>query len=345
MIPLPTRFGYWAAQEQYPPEVLLDFVVRAEAAGFTTTATSDHFHPWFHTGGQSAFTWAWMAAACERTRAMELGTAVTAVVYRYPPALVAQAFATLGRLYPGRIFLGVGTGEAMNEVPFGMEWPGYDERAARLEEAIRIIQLLWSSDDFVDFDGRYFKLRRARLYTKAKGKVPIFMAASGPKSARLAGRLADGLLSYIHDAQELKSKLFPAFEEGARAAGREPASLERILEFSVSYSPDYDRAYRAIRRWASTSITGALGRNIVDPRELEAEGDKVPTEELAKRWLISDNIESIVKECEEMARLGFTRVYLHSTSPDEEVFIRDFGKQAFPVLHPEDGRKLPRSRS
>lgn len=336
--------GYWVAQEQYPPDLLLDRVALAEKVGFSTTATSDHFHPWFHTRGHSAFTWAWMASALERTRAMELGTAVTAVIYRYHPAIVAQAFSTLDNLYPGRVFLGVGSGEAMNEVPLGLEWPPYGERALRMEEAVRIIRLLWGTEDFVDFNGDFFSLRGARLYVRPRGTVPIFMAASGPKSAHLAGRLADGLLTYIHDPAILKTKLLPAFEEGARREGRDPGRLERVLELSLSYDEDYDRALEGTRVWASTAVPGVLNREVSDPRELEALGRDVSLEELEKRWLVTTDVDDIVKEVEETSRLGFTRIYLHSASPDEDRFVTDFGREGLPALGGGGGARRSRGR-
>lgn len=326
---LAIRVGYWAAQEQFPPEELLERAVLAERVGFRTTASSDHFHPWFDRGGQSIFCWVWMASMLERTRAMEVGTAVTAVVHRYHPAIVAQAFATLGNLHPGRVFLGVGTGEAMNEVPLGMEWPGYEERAQRLEEAIQIIRLLWEGE-FVTFEGKYFQVRKANLYTKPPKPIPLFMAASGPKSAAMVGRLTDGLITYITDGGQLKGELLPAMERGAREAGKDPKSLERIAEFSVSWDPDYDRAAEATRTWASTTIPSVLHRKIADPRELQRLGDEIPREEVIRRWFVTTDVEDLNGKIEECQRLGFTRIYIHSTSPDERAFIREFGRKVLP---------------
>ncbi len=338
--------GYWAAQEQYTPQSLLGHAVLAEKLGFRSLATSDHFHPWFHKGGQSIFSWVWLASMLERTQSMEGGTAVTALVYRYHPALIAQAFATLAALHPGRVFLGVGTGEAMNEVPLGLEWPAYEQRAERLEEALAIIRKMWA-EEFVTFEGKHFQVRGANLYTKPPDRIPIYMAASGPRSAAMAGRLTDGLITYITKGKTLVGGLFPAFERGAREAGKDPASLERIAELSVAWDRDYDRAAKATRRWAATCLPGILNRDITDPRRLEEEGAKVPREEVMARWLVTTDVEEIAREVEACGRRGFTRVYLHSTSPDESAFLREVGREVLAALQGgrgEHGRRSHRGR-
>lgn len=164
-----SSIGYWAAQEQYSMHQLLEFVVEAEKAGFTSTITSDHFHPWWHDKAFGNFTWTWMAAAAERTKKMQFITGVTAPIYRYHPAIIAQAFASLDVLYPGRIGLGLGTGEAMNEAPLGFDWPRARARLTRTKEAIRIIRELWNQagvdEGFVNFHGQYFRIHNVKLYT------------------------------------------------------------------------------------------------------------------------------------------------------------------------------------
>jgi coenzyme F420-dependent glucose-6-phosphate dehydrogenase len=188
------KIGYLAPMEQYQPLPMLQYTMAAEKAGFDSIWVSDHFHPWFHNNAAGGFAWVWMAAAAERTNSVEIGTAVTCPILRYNPAIVAQAFATLACMYPNRIFLGLGTGEAMNEVPVGCEWPKFAERVERLEESIRIMKLLWN-ENFVTFNGKYYKLRKANLYTKPKSPPPIFVASTGARVAEIAGRHADGLLT------------------------------------------------------------------------------------------------------------------------------------------------------
>src|ERR671923_1324622 len=199
--------GYWAAHEQYSLQDLLEYTVEAEKCGFITTMTSDHFHPWWHDNAYGNFTWIWIAAAAERTKDMQFITGVTAAVYRYNPGIIAQAFASLDVLYPGRIGLGIGSGEAMNEVPLGFDWPSAEIRVERTIEAIQIINTLWSKtksldksekftitdskmnnsystsideDGFVTFNGKYFKIRNAKLYTPPSTTIPLYMAGSGP---------------------------------------------------------------------------------------------------------------------------------------------------------------------
>jgi coenzyme F420-dependent glucose-6-phosphate dehydrogenase len=195
--------GYWASQEQYSMHDLIKFVIEAEIGGFNTCLTSDHFHPWWHDNGYGNFTWIWLAAAAERTKSMEFVTGVTAAVYRYNPGIIAQAFASLDVLYPGRIGLGVGTGEAMNEVPVGFDWPSADIRLERTTEAIQIIRKLWEgskkekeNDDFVNYNGQYFKIKNAKLYTPPSSeKIPLYMAASGQEATQTAAKYTDGLIT------------------------------------------------------------------------------------------------------------------------------------------------------
>jgi coenzyme F420-dependent glucose-6-phosphate dehydrogenase len=181
------RLGYWAGMEQYDPVELLEHAIHAEAVGFDIIIASDHFHPWSDTGGQAGFPWIFLAAVAERTSKVEVGTAVTTPLFRYHPAIVAQAFATLDYLYPGRVSITVGTGHAMNETPLGFEWPGFKEKVGRLREAIEIIQLLWGGD-FVTYEGTYYKIKTAKLYTKPKTKIPMYVATSKRHCRRNSGR-------------------------------------------------------------------------------------------------------------------------------------------------------------
>jgi coenzyme F420-dependent glucose-6-phosphate dehydrogenase len=187
------RFGYKLSAEQFGPSALLDFTVAAEQAGFDTAAISDHFQPWRHTGGHAPFSLAWLGAAGQATSRIQLGTSVLTPTFRYHPAVVAQAFGTLGCLFPGRVWLGMGTGESLNEAPLGVEWPDQKERFARLKEAVTLIQMLWT-DERVTFDGAFYRTRNATIYDRPETPVPIYIAASGPAAARLAGRVADGFM-------------------------------------------------------------------------------------------------------------------------------------------------------
>ncbi|MFQ5908752.1 MAG: TIGR03557 family F420-dependent LLM class oxidoreductase [Thermoplasmata archaeon] len=324
------ELGYWAAQEQHPPDRLLSLLQAAEEAGFSRAISSDHFHPWFHTEASSGSTLVWLATALERTKAMSIGTGVTAPIFRYHPAILAQDFASLDHLHPGRVAVGVGTGEAMNEVPLGFTWPPFKERLERMEEAMRLMRLLWS-ENFSDFEGRHYRLRGANLYVRPAQPIPINVAASGPKAAELAGRLADGLLTVPMDRSRYGEVLFPALRHGAEAEGRDPATLRLLLEFKFSFDPNYDRALASIRRWGATEVPRIFASEVYDPRELERMGRNVEVDALLKTWEVVTDIEDLIGPLEGYAKLGFQEIYLHSSSPNEEAVLRELGRRLLPA--------------
>jgi coenzyme F420-dependent glucose-6-phosphate dehydrogenase len=338
--------GYWASQEQYSMQDLLKFVTEAEHGGFKTCLTSDHFHPWWHDNGYGNFTWVWLATAAERTKNMEFITGVTAAVYRYNPAIIAQAFASLDVLYTGRIGLGVGTGEAMNEVPLGFDWPSADVRLARITEAIQIIRKLWKgsikekeeenngkNSGFVDFEGQYFKIKNAKLYTPPSSKkIPLYMAASGKEAIQTAAKYTDGLITT--SKPDSSKETFDIFNKAAIEEGKNPDSLEKIAKPKISYSEDYDQAFKSTEFWRASLIDNVFDLNISDPRQLEQKAkDEVSDDGVKKSTLIITSIEDCIKSIEGYFKAGFTRVYMHSTSPDEIKFIRDFCAKVLPYFH------------
>lgn len=325
------KFGFYAAHEQYNPNALLEFAVKAEKNGFDAVWSSDHFHPWSHTNANSGFAWVWLAVAAERTGKASLGS-VTAPLLRYHPALVAQAFATLDYMYPGRIFLCLATGEAMNESPLGLQWPPYKERLARLEESIKIIKMLWK-DSFIDFNGQYYQLRKANLYTKPKTKIPLYVAANGPSGAYVAGRYADGLLTSGRTFEnKFERELLPAIKNGAKDANRNPDRLEKIVHIVTSYDEDFDRAVEGCRFWNATMVPGIFNANIYDSRETERMAQSIRREEIIKKRFIVTSEEEAIKKIERYLELGMTEVEFLSTSPDQNKFIEFFGKNVFPHL-------------
>jgi len=230
--------GYKASAEQFAPRELLDVSVEAERLGLEIVAVSHHFQPFRHTGGHGPASLPWLGALGERTERALLGTSVLTPTMRYHPSVVAQAFATLACLNPGRIFLGVGTGESMNETPAtGAEWPGAKERRLRLAEAIQVMRLLWT-EERVTFEGDYYRTARATVYDRPDEPVPVFVAASGPLAAKLAGRTADGFSVTSGKKAELYHELVAAMEEGAGQAGRDASKVERMIELKVSYDHD-----------------------------------------------------------------------------------------------------------
>jgi len=333
-----SSIGYWAAHEQYEMHDLLNFVVEAEREGFITTMTSDHFHPWWHDNAYGNFTWIWIAAAAERTRKMQFVTGVTAPIYRYHPAIIAQAFASLDVLYPGRIGLGLGSGEAMNELPLGFDWPKASTRLTRTKEAIQIIKLLWekgkSRDGFVCFDGEYFRIRNAKLYTPPSGHIPMYMAGAGTHATKIAAKYAEGLISYLQPI--VAGKVLRVFDSTAEKEGREVTSLEKIAEYKVSFSEDYDKAINSASFWRATLLENVFGSDISDPRELQKKAQmEVPDAKLAKAIHIVTSVEDCIKSIQEYFKAGFTKVYIHSTSPDETKFIQMFCKKVMPHFDKE----------
>ena len=336
-----TSIGYWAAHEQYSMDDLLKFVVEAGKGGFSTTMTSDHFHPWWHDNAYGNSTWIWIAAAAERTKGMQFVTGVTAQIYRYHPAIIAQAFSSLDVLYPGRIGLGLGTGEAMNEVPLGFDWPSAKERLMRTKEAIEIVKSLLGKssanrdhDGYVTYDGDYYQIQNARLYTPPVTQIPIYLAAAGNMSTTIAAQHTDGLITFLKPGQA--REILSRFDKVAKSSGKDLQSLQKIAEYKVSYAEDLDRAFESSKFWRATLIKNVFNSKIADPRKLEAKAKKeVSDQELRESIHITTSIDDCIKAIEQYFKVGFTRVYVHSTSPNEIKFIRDFCEKAMP--HFKDG--------
>ena len=324
--------GWKASAEQFGPRELLELGVAAEGLGFDSVVVSDHFHPWKDTDGHAPFSFAWLGAMGARTSRVRLGTSVVTPTFRYHPAIVAQAMATLGVLFPGRVFLGVGSGEAMNETPVtGHDWPAAGERLRRLGEAVELIRRLWT-DDYVTFDGKHFHTSEAKIFDKPERPVPILIAAGGPKAAELAGRLGDGFICTSGKGIELyRDALIPGLEKGARAAGRDPATIERMIEVKVSYDPDPDRALADTREWAALALPAEDKAGVEDPREMEqraaAAADRAYT-----RFIVTDDPDECVDECEPYLALGFTHLVFHLPGKDQLRAMDHYAKEVLPRL-------------
>jgi coenzyme F420-dependent glucose-6-phosphate dehydrogenase len=327
------RLGYKASAEQFDPRTLLDFSIEAERQGFDSVVVSDHFQPWRHTDGHAPFSFAWLAALGERTSRVLLGTSVVTPSFRYHPAIVAQAMATIACLNPGRVMLGVGTGESMNEVPvLDIEWPDSPERFARLKEAIALIERLWR-EDFVTFKGDFFRTRNATIYDRPDEPVKLYVAASGPAAARLAGRVGDGFICTSGKGMELYSEtLLPAVREGAQKAERDYDGIEKTIEMKVSFDTDRRRALEDCRIWAALALPGEAKMGVEDPREMERLAGELSLEHAARRWLVSDDPEEHVEQIRPYLELGFTHLIFHAPGPDQMRFLKLYGEQVLPRL-------------
>jgi coenzyme F420-dependent glucose-6-phosphate dehydrogenase len=325
------RYGYKASAEQFGPRPLLNYSAQAEALGLDTVAVSDHFQPWRHPGGHSPAALPWLGAAGERLPSARLGTSVLTPTLRYQPAIVAQAFATLGCLFEGRVFLGVGTGEAMNETPVtGSEWPSGKERRRRLAEAIALIRLLWTQER-VDFEGEYYKVSRATIYDKPEQPVPIYVAASGPLAASMAGRLGDGFICTSGKRPELYEELLGKVREGAEKAGKDFDAIAKMIEIKVSYDPDSAQAEEACHWWAALALSAEQKAGVDDPIEMERLAD-ANRERASSRFIVSGDAEAVVARIAPYVELGFTDLVFHFPGNDQPRALEAFARDVLPRL-------------
>jgi coenzyme F420-dependent glucose-6-phosphate dehydrogenase len=332
------KLGYKASAEQFPPRELLDFAIHAETVGFDSILVSDHFQPWRHTGGHAPFSFAWLGALGERTSRAIIGTSVVTPTFRYHPAIVAQAMGTLGSLFPGRVLLGVGTGESLNEVPAtGMAWPPFKERFQRLREAIELMRKL-AREERVTYEGDYYRTARATIYNRPEVPVPIYVAASGAVAARLAGRVGDGFICTSGKAPELyREVLLPAVAEGLRTSGRDPAAFEYMIEMKVSFDTDRERAMQDTRHWAALALSGEEKMAVEDPVEMERLADALPVERAASRFIVSTDPDEHVERLAETIALGFTHLVFHAPGPDQRRFLDLYAEQVLPRLRARYG--------
>jgi len=334
------RIGYKASAEQFDPGTLLDFTVEAERHGFELAGVSDHFQPWRHHGGHSPAALPWLGAAGQRTTSMALGTSVLTPTLRYHPSVIAQAFATLGCLTPGRVFLGVGTGEAMNETPVtGGEFPGRKERRLRLAEAIELIRQLWA-EERVDFEGDYYRTRKATIYDRPEQPVPIYVAASGPLAAKLAGRVGDGFICTSGKDPALYDELLAKVVEGAEAAGRDPAQIRHMIEIKVSYDRDPERVITNTHPWAALALKPEQKEGIEDPIEMERVAD-ANLDQAPSRFICSADPEEVVERIAVYVELGFDELLLHAPGADQSRFLEQFSADVLPLLREKTIRAHP----
>ena len=333
------RYGYKASAEQFGPRELLDCARLAEELGLETVAVSDHFQPWRHHGGHTPAVLPWLGALGERTSSALLGTSVLTPTLRYHPSIIAQAFATLACLNPGRVFLGVGTGEALNETPATAgEWPGAKQRRMMLREAIELIRRLWS-EDRVSFEGEYYRTDRATIYDKPDEPVPIYVAASGPLAAKLAGRVGDGFIATSGKDPQLYRDLMDKLAEGAQAAGRDPAQIDKFMEIKVSYDHDLQYAKDACHFWAPLALTPDEKSGIDDAIEMEEAADKI-LDRAQTRFIVSDDPDEVVDKLAPYIEVGFEHLVFHGPGHDQERFLRSFCTDVLPRARERFGAAL-----
>ncbi len=327
------RLGYKASAEQFGPNELLDYAMLAESRGFDSVFISDHFQPWRHTGGHAPFSIAWLGALGARTSRIVMGTSVLTPTFRYHPSVVAQAFATLGAMFPERMILGVGTGESLNEVPaLGLPWPEPKERTARLKEAVALIRQLWSAER-VSFQGQYYRTDKATIYDRPTIAPPIYVAAAGPVMAKYAGQFADGFICTSGKAPELyRDTLLPNVAAGIKTSGRSPKELDMMIEMKVSFDTDRARALEDTRHWAALALSPEEKISVEDPLEMERLADQLTAERSARRWIVSTDPDEQVEKIRPYIEMGFRHLVFHAPGPDQVRFLNLYADQVLPRL-------------
>jgi G6PDH family F420-dependent oxidoreductase len=322
--------GYMVVPDLRDTHTLLNHASLAAKAGFSVIWVPDHFHPWFHTGAKEANSWIWLSTAMDRIKNVAFASGVTVPILRYHPGIIAQAFATLEAMHGPRIILGVGSGEALNEIPLGFEYPPLAERIDRMVEAITVMRKL-GTEEFVDFAGKYYTLKKANLYIKST--VPIYISALGPKTAKITGKIGDGFITFPVPLDRLKNVIFPKIREGAESVGRSFDDITKVLEIDVSLDQDYEKALAALRPQKPTLVPNIFNTNEYDPRVLEARGNaEVSDKDLAKAFIVGTSVDDHIAKIEEAFNAGFDHVFVSSNSPNEERFIDEYRTKVIPYF-------------
>jgi coenzyme F420-dependent glucose-6-phosphate dehydrogenase len=330
------KYGYKASAEQFAPRELIDYSKLAEQVGLGTIAVSDHFQPWRHKGGHTPAVFSWLGALGENTERAALGTSVLTPTMRYHPSIVAQNFATLACLNPGRVFLGVGTGEALNETPAtAADWPGVKERRGMMREAIELIRTLWS-EERVTFEGEYYRTDRATIYDRPAEPIPVYVAASGPLAAKLAGRVADGYIATSGKDPQLYRDLLAALSDGAEAAGRDVGQIDKFIEIKVSYDHDVQYAKDACAFWAPLALKPDEKVGIDDAVEMERAADAI-LDRAHTRFIVSNDADEVVEKIAMYVELGFEHLVFHAPGADQARFLQAFSTDVLPKLHDRFG--------
>ena len=323
-----TKFAYFCGHEQWQPETLLEHAVLAERAGFDMVVVSEHFHPWVDDQSASGFAFATIGAMAAATSRVEFATGVTTPLFRYHPAVVAQAAATIDRLSGGRFTLGVGTGENINEGPLGYEFPKYAERNARMSESLEVMRRLLDGEKLT-FEGEYYQTDRAKLYSPPVGSLPILLAAGGPKSATLAGEKAQGVVTSVKDPNETLERVV----EPLRASAAESGNVDPMVlatRWSI-FAENDEEAWEALYSWRGLRAPGRL--EAVDPQTLRERADELPREEVLGRYSKVKNAEDIVSVYQPLVdELEADVVTIQMASLDQPALIEMLGAEVLPRL-------------
>jgi len=324
------KIGYAAALEQFGPREILELSTAAEQHGFVGTMAADHFQPWVPAQGEASYVWN-VLSALGATTTGDLGPGVTCPTFRHHPAIVAQAAATLEVMYPGRTWLGLGSGEALNEHVFGGYWPEAPERITMMFEAVELIQKLFSGKD-VKHAGDYFKLHKTRLWTLPGTPPPILIATAGPITAKKTGARCDGIITPGATTEKVAGVL-AKFDEGARSEGKDPGAMPKLLQLHLSWAPtDEEALANAVEQWPNGGMKFAKA-DIRSPFDFEQMAALVRPQDYDGRMVISADPDDHRAEIQRFLDLGITQVYLHNVGRNQQQWLEVFGRDVLPKLH------------
>lgn len=313
------QLGYALSSEEHSATALVKNAVEAEKTGFSFALISDHYHPWISAQGQSAFVWAVLGGISQRTESLSIGTGVTCPLIRIHPAIIAQAAATIGQLFEGRFFLGVGTGENLNEHIIGAGWPPIRIRQLMLKEAIELIRLLWEGKN-TNFEGEYYTVEDARIYTRPQTPPDIYVAASGPVSATLAGEMGDGFIGTSADKE-----IITTFENAGGKAKPKYGQMTVCVAETEQKALDI-----AMKWWPNSAIPGQFGQEARLPVYFEQTAKLVTPEEVQKNYILGSDPEAHLEELKKYVEAGYDHIYVHQIGPDQEIFFRFYEKEIIP---------------
>jgi coenzyme F420-dependent glucose-6-phosphate dehydrogenase len=315
------EFGYALSSEEHSPNDLIRNARRAEEIGFSFAMISDHYHPWLDQQGHSPFVWNIIGGIAATTERIRLGTGVTAPIMRINPAILAQAAATSAAMMPGRFIFGVGTGEALNEHILGEHWPITSVRQDMLTEAIDIIRLLWEGEE-VSYWGEFYTIENARLYTLPDEPPPIYVAASGPESASLAGEIGDGFIT-----TKANKKLLDEFEEGG-GKGK-----SKVGQVKVCWAESEEEALNIVHKyWPTALVPGSLHADLPTPAHFEEAASMIKKEDLKEAVVMGPNPDKHMEKIQEMVDMNFDMVYIHQIGPDQEGFFNFYQREILPAI-------------
>lgn len=315
------QLGYAISSEEHDPLTLVKWARRAEESGFTFALISDHYHPWVDAQGHSAFVWSVLGAIATSTKTLEVGTGVTAPIMRIHPAIIAQAAATTACMFEGRFFLGVGTGENLNEHILADRWPPYEVRIKMLEESVEVMRLLWQGGE-QSFEGDFYVVENARVYDLPAKPVPVMMAAGGKKSAEVASRIGDGLIATGPDPEVLK-----AFAQGGKK------NRPRYGQITVCVDSNKQRAIELAHKiWPTAGFKGQLNQELATPSLFEGAAAMVSPEDIEKSIICGDDVDAHLQEIQKYVDAGFDHIYIHQVGPEQERMFKFYQDKIMPAL-------------